>query len=114
MNIYIDGKQQATQIKMDSLRGATILNGNDFLVGNWNHRKRETENLYGFKGGTIDNVLLYNRTLSPIEVKYLSGNKGPSSRNDLYAHYLQKQDSEFHSLKIVWIVYEQLILKNPR
>ncbi|MEL6925616.1 MAG: DUF1549 domain-containing protein, partial [Bacteroidota bacterium] len=41
LQIYVNGQAQAQRVVMDSLRNQSILNGNDFLVGNWNHRARE-------------------------------------------------------------------------
>jgi len=90
VNIYINGQQQGLNVVMDSLQQKTILTGNDFLAGNWNHRARETDQLYGFKGGSVDEVMVFNRELSPVEVKLLSGTPTPPSRQDKYKHYLSQ------------------------
>lgn len=99
LNIYINGISQGLQVKMDSLRNKTILTGNDFLVGNWNNRARETNDLYGFKGGTIDDVFIYNRALSPIELKYLVNNEQQLTKTDLYAHYIQNGNKAYPIIK---------------
>ena len=96
LNIYINGKEQDLRIKMDSLRNKTMLNGNDFLVGNWNHRARELEDLSGFKGGMVDHVWLYDRELSPPEVKFLFTRESTTpKRANLYRYYLQNHHSVF-------------------
>ena len=81
------------------MRNQTILTGNDFLVGNWNHRARETNDLYGFKGGTVDDVFIYNRALSPIELKYLVDKQQQFTKTELYAHYIQNGHKTFPIIK---------------
>ena len=99
LNIYINGTSQALWVNMDSLRNKTILTGNDFLVGNWNHRARATKTLYGFNGGSIDNAMVYNRALSPVEVRQLANQNSSPNRKALYAHFLQKVFPPFQRLQ---------------
>ena len=100
IKLYVNGEDQELMVRMDSLRRSTIMNGNDFLAGNWNHRGREMEDLYGFKGGIIDEVYLYNRELSPVEVKYLAGNNQQAiSSKAKYAHYLHSANKEFQAIR---------------
>ena len=94
LNIFINGEAQKLTIKMDSLRNKTILTGNDFLVGNWNHRARETGEILGFKGGTIDNPFVYARELSPLEVKQIAGNKTKADQAEKYKHYLANANDD--------------------
>ena len=103
LDIYINGQRQSLSITNDNLQSKSIANGNDFLVGNWNHRAREKRMLYGFKGGTIDEVRLYNRALTPLEVKALVAIKaqakgGTANRTDRYRHFLQKEDQSYLEL----------------
>lgn len=101
LKIYINGRESPLAIVRDSLQNHSIRNGNDFLVGNWNHRARNLRDLYGFAGGAIDEVRLYERTLSPLEVQALvderSINKLPESA--LYRHYLQRMDPDFREVE---------------
>ncbi len=99
LNLYINGALQPRRIVMDSLRNRTILNGNDFLVGNWNHRARETEDLYGFKGGKVDHVVVYNRALSPVEVQLLANQTNNPNDQALYQHYLNTDSPKYHRLQ---------------
>ncbi len=98
LNIYINGEAQPLKIKMDSLRNKTILTGNDFLVGNWNHRARETGDILGFQGGTIDDPFIYDRQLSPLEVKQLASSNEASTRDETYAHYLANANTDYKRL----------------
>lgn len=105
VSIYVNGKKQQVKIVQDNLDRHSILNGNTFLVGNWNHRARKTGELMGFKGGAIDEVRIYNRVLSALEVKKLAqvdveNELGQSKidnslKQDLYQFYLQNYDQEF-------------------
>ena len=95
LQIYINGEIQPVSIKMDSLRNKTILTGNDFLVGNWNHRARETGDILGFKAGTIDDPFVYERQLSPLEVKQLASHNDPPTRKETYSHYLANANTDY-------------------
>ncbi|MFK7981668.1 MAG: DUF1553 domain-containing protein [Saprospiraceae bacterium] len=114
LNIYLNGQLQNSQIKMDSLRGKTILNGNDFLVGNWNHRARELDDLYGFKGGTVDDVKVYKRALSPLEIKQLANNKQLPNQKELYAHFLQKKHPSYRQLQLELDSLRAIDLEKPK
>ena len=98
MSIYINGEKQPVTIAFDKLENKTITNGNDFLVGNWNHRSRETGTLLGFKGGRVDEPIVYARELSPVEVRLLAGNTQKPQEEEWYAHFLQEQ-SDFLAIK---------------
>ena len=97
-NIYINGQAQKLKVQVDSLRERSILTGNDFLIGNWNHRARELQDIYGFKGGTIDDVVIYNRALSPVEIRKLAGNNAPPTRSELYTYFLQQNSSKYKAI----------------
>lgn len=102
LKIYIDGQNSPLETIEDRLRGQSILNGNDFLVGNWNHRARNLENLYGFKGGAVDEVRLYKRTLSPLEVQQLalkSQTPKQLAEENLFEHYLLHEDQDYLALE---------------
>lgn len=113
LHIFINGQLQAVQVKMDSLRGKTILNGNDFLAGNWNHRARELGDLYGFKGGLVDNVQLFNRELSPVEVQLIAGNNKQPGKTALYAHFLNKIHPEYRHILLQLDSLRRIDLEKP-
>ena len=99
LHIYINGEAQELAIKMDSLRNKTILTGNDFLVGNWNHRARETGDILGFRDGAIDNPFVYERELSPLEVKQIADSKGTVKQAEKYKHYLASANNDYRRIK---------------
>ncbi len=101
ISLYINGESQILKVQRDSLQGQSIYNGNDFLVGNWNHRARNLDNLYGFEGGAIDEIRVYQRELSSLEVLLLAGKKLSIQNvkvSDLRLHYLLTGDSTYQSL----------------
>ncbi len=71
ITIYINGEKQATRALFDQLNRKSILNGNDFLVGNWTPRRARSGRYQGFDQGWVDEVRIYNRTLSPVELASL-------------------------------------------
>ncbi len=90
VELYIDGKVQAVRVLHDNLdQTASLLNGNDFLVGHWNHRNQTTDT-YGFTGGSIDEVRIYQRTLTPLEVRQVAAASATPSAEDEYVHYLAR------------------------
>ncbi len=97
VQLYVDGKAQALTVQQDNLGRNPIQNGNTFLVGHWNHRARSTDT-YGFAGGTIDEVRLYHRTLSPLEVQTLAETPLDTSEENLYHHYLASVRQDFQSV----------------
>ncbi|WKN45611.1 DUF1553 domain-containing protein [Tunicatimonas pelagia] len=97
VQLYINGKAQPLTVQHDNLGRNPILNGNTFLVGHWNHRARSTDT-YGFAGGTIDEVRLYQRTLSPLEVQALAETSLNTSEENLYRHYLVNVNQDFRTI----------------
>lgn len=103
VRIYMDGKRQEVQIVRDDLGGKSISNGNDFLIGHWNHRARVVNDQYGFAGGSVDELKIYKKQLTPLEVKTLA--EWPSSQiqnssfNEQFVHYQLRLSSQFQSLK---------------
>ena len=77
INIYINGVKQATRELFDELNRKSILNGNDFLVGNWTPRRARSGRYEGFGGGWIDEVRIHNRTLSAVEIAAMVGKTKP-------------------------------------
>jgi hypothetical protein len=72
VKLYINGQPQELQVQFDQLDGKSILNGNDFLVGNWTPRRANNKEYYGFEQGAIDEVRIYNRDLTSLEVQAVS------------------------------------------
>ncbi len=105
LRIYLNGQNQAVTVNQDNLDYKSILNGNDFLVGHWSSRNQTTDT-YGFEGGSVDEVRVYDRTLTPLEVQVLA-EKDPHenyanlpvaaiTRNSpLYQHFLMRYDKTY-------------------
>ncbi len=107
VTLFIDGKVQPVNITNNNLQHKSILNGNDFLIGNWNHRARVLGNLYGFEGGKIDEVRLFSRRLSTLEVPLLANRDNDARQayaaslfeQNMYRHYLIHYDSTFQKIR---------------
>ena len=108
VQLYFNGEPQPLRMVHDKLLirhdhpdhvelTSTMLNGNDLLVGHWNHRNKATDT-YGFAGGQIDEVRVYGRTLTPLEAQQLAGAATTPSKENLYAHYLARHDADHQRL----------------
>ncbi len=101
VSLFVDGQRQPTRIDRDSLSDQSILNGNDLLVGHWNHRARELKNLYGFEGGRVDEVRVYDQRLSGLQIRslYRPGLRASANKSELFEHYLLNHSIAFASVK---------------
>ena len=98
VRLYINGQAQPVRVVHDNLeRTSTLLNGNDLLVGHWNHRNQTTDT-YGFAGGSVDEVRVYDRTLTPLEVQTLAEASAAPSEKTRYAHYLAEHNADYQHL----------------
>ena len=98
VQLYIDGQAQPVRVPHDNLEPtSTLLNGNDLLVGHWNHRNQTTDT-YGFTGGSIDEVRVYQRTLTPLEAQQLAESSASPSQEARYAHYLARHHQDYRRL----------------
>ena len=93
VTLFVNGKKQAVETLSDNLQGRSILVGSQFTVGNWMIRAVERNNLGGFVGA-IDEVSLYSRELSPLEVNYLFDKKVEYDANAAYQTYLKRESEE--------------------
>ena len=90
LTLYIDGAAVQTTAVRDSLVRQSILNGNDLLAGHWSHRNRARGNIEGMVGGALDDIRIYARELSSLEVAYIAGVAPPPGA--LEHHYLTHYD----------------------
>ena len=98
VQLYIDGQAQPVRVVHDNLdRSSSLLNGNDLLVGHWNHRNKETDT-YGFAGGSVDEVRVYDWALTPPEVQQLAESTTKPSKKTLYAYYLAEHNADYQHL----------------
>ncbi|MEZ4701899.1 MAG: DUF1553 domain-containing protein [Rhodothermales bacterium] len=105
VRLYVDGDTRPVAVVNDALDRRSILNGNELLVGNWNTRDTPNGQLEGFRSGAIDEVRVYGRTLSALEVARLAGGRPltrisealprETFRDALYDYYLLHDDAEY-------------------
>lgn len=102
IKLYLNGKRQKTKTLFETLNKGSILNGNDLLAGNWTHRKRTRQEIMGFEGGVMDEIRVYNKTLSPLEVAAIAEEvlgKVNNSTEDIFAHYTGNIDPDFITIQ---------------
>ena len=88
--LYINGTAVRTATVRDSLARKSILNGNDLLAGNWSRRKGTRGNIEGLVGGALDEIRIYTRELSALEVAHLADQE--PTPDAVRHHYLVHQD----------------------
>ncbi len=89
--LHINGAAVRTIIVRDSLARKSILNGNDLLAGHWSHRKKTRGDIEGLKGAALDEIRIYARELSALEVAHLADK--PPSESALKDHYRIHHDA---------------------
>ncbi len=97
ITLFINGAIQPVTTQQDDLDRQSILNGNDLLLGNWTPRMKVREDIHGFTGGAVDDVRLYTRLLSRLEVQVLAGASPDPAQapvEELWDYYLTTQDTE--------------------
>lgn len=103
VSIYIDGIRQSLLVVQDDLQDLSISNGNDFLIGHWNHRARVVNEQQGFAGGRVDDIRLYSRQLSALEIRSLAGFTRSELKNasfaDRFNHYQLRISPRYSSIK---------------
>ncbi len=104
VRLFVNGQEQPLVIKFDQLNRKSILNGNDFLVGNWTPRRANSDTYQGFQEGAIDEVRIYHRELSNLEVKALAAplnmelTRSNFTNKELQQYYLYHVDRRRHDL----------------
>ncbi|SDD83280.1 Planctomycete cytochrome C [Mucilaginibacter pineti] len=103
--LYMDGTEMRMETTMDALTKDILFNGGGpgLQIGAW-WRGR------GFKDGKVDDITVYNRTLTPFEVKTLAQKAAwsqiavkakallsPEDKNSLKAYYLSAVDPDVQS-----------------
>ncbi|MBX2816685.1 MAG: DUF1553 domain-containing protein [Saprospiraceae bacterium] len=88
LKLYIDGKPERLLVIRDSLNREPIACGNDLLVGNWNHRARIlNKKLAGFAGGAVDEIKIFDRALSTLQVQMLAEHSVRAPQEYAIEHY---------------------------
>ncbi|RYF92103.1 MAG: DUF1553 domain-containing protein, partial [Chitinophagaceae bacterium] len=90
LKLYADGEEMSTATTMDQLSKDILLNlpvQPGLQVGAWGRG-------YGLKNGKVDDILVYNRTLIPFEIKVLSGNASWSEMASLSYDKLNNEQKQ--------------------
>ncbi|MDA0196903.1 MAG: DUF1553 domain-containing protein [Bacteroidetes bacterium] len=106
VTLLVNGERQEVEILSDNLErndlyfedNESILVGTQFTVGHWMMRGKKGNNLSGFKGA-IDEISIYNRELSPLEVKYIFDNEPEYESNLVYETYLKRENREIAQIE---------------
>jgi len=75
LKLYLDGNELALETTMDQLTKDILINGDNqpgLQVGAWDRG-------LGFKGGKVDDILVYDRALTDYEIQIIAGQKGWTS-----------------------------------
>jgi hypothetical protein len=102
--LYVDGRRAACDVIRDQLTKNITGGGNNFLTVGQRFRDR------GFKNGLVDEIKVFDRELTPLEVADLGGasalklalslnggHQTDSERGDLLTYYLATVDPEYKS-----------------
>lgn len=96
LRLYLDGREMELETEMDQLTKDILFAPNalwltaghqpGLQIGGWWRGK-------GFTGGEVDDLQVYDRTLTPYEIKMLSGGTAPPTRDDLRQYYQSAVDT---------------------
>ena len=97
LKLFKDGNELQLETTMDQLAKDILLNGTNqpgLQVGAWNRG-------LGFKGGKVDDILVYNRALTNIEIKIIDGQTTWASITGKLPEQLSQQ--ELNDLKTYYL-----------
>ena len=97
LKLFRDGNELQLETTMDQLAKDILLNGANqpgLQVGGWNRG-------LGFKGGKVDDILVYNRALTDIEIKIIDGQTTWASITGKSPDQLSQQ--ELNNLKTYYL-----------
>jgi hypothetical protein len=102
--LYVDGRRADCELIRDNLTKNIIGGGNDHITVGQRFRDR------GFKNGLVDEIKVFDRAVTPLEVAQLFDGRAlaqwlaldaakltESQRRDLLAYYLTNVDAEFRN-----------------
>ncbi|MGI8602360.1 MAG: DUF1553 domain-containing protein [Verrucomicrobiales bacterium] len=89
LKIFLDGREADCEVVRDSLTKDINRGGENRLTIGQRFRDR------GFKGGSIDEFRIYNRALSPLEVRLVHGQAGDVAAAEWKEYYLDAVDEDF-------------------
>ena len=121
VTLYINGQKSNVRADVDGLNRKSILNGNGLLAGNFTPRKKVRADLTGLAAGRLDELRIYTRTLSELEVARLAGKTYPDTRSFYREHYdegyqtlLAELDSTRQQVKTIPFVMIMEEMESPR
>lgn len=97
IRLYVNGLPVTGRVLHDTLDRNSILNGNGLLAGHWTFRNLTHDEIQGMKKGALDEVRVYARALTSVEVAFLASS---SFSTQLATHYRAHHDSGFHAANV--------------
>ena len=84
LKVYLDGKRAEVEVVRDNLWKDITYGQPNLTIG---QRMRD----FGFKQGQVDELQVFDRTLSPVEVALLAGSESPADEGSQFEHFLLTQ-----------------------
>ena len=81
LQVYLDGRLAEVEVVRDHLWKDITYGQPDLTIG---QRMRD----FGFKGGKVDELRVYDRALSAVDAGRLAGVREPDSDQDLFRHFI--------------------------
>lgn len=91
VSLYINGRLSPVRVENNQLNRTSFLNGNGLLAGNFTPRKKKRDDLTGLVGGRLDEIRIYTRDLTAMEVAHLAG----TTAGQLSAFYRDHHDKDY-------------------
>ncbi|ULQ51409.1 DUF1553 domain-containing protein [Flavihumibacter fluvii] len=88
LKLYMDGAEEELETTMDQLTKDILINGSNqpgLQIGAWDRG-------LGFKGGKVDDIIVYNRALTDFEVKIIAGQSSWSTLTGKSPEQLSEQE----------------------
>ena len=99
IKLYLNGNELSKEVRRDNLYKGLIyeenihtLSAHELMFGNEQFQKM-------FKNGRIDEFRMFNKSITPLEVKYLHGEKPGEQSKELIADFFTSQTSEFQNAR---------------
>lgn len=97
LNVYLNGTPAELEIVRDKLTRDIIYRGEWGDAGRGELALGARMRDVGFKGGTVDEFLIFDRDLTPLEIAATGGFEQPTSKSARFAHYLMRADEPYQA-----------------
>ncbi|HVU55256.1 MAG TPA: DUF1553 domain-containing protein [Puia sp.] len=96
MRLYLDGSEMEMETTMDQLTKDILYGSNGLWLTNGRQPGLQIGGWWrglGFKNGRVDDLLVYDRTLTPYEIRMITGTATSPTKDDLKTYYLSAVDT---------------------